>query len=138
MIRGLVGGKGRIVRQGPTSLPPVCCVASEIGQVLLNILFNAVDAIGTGGVITVATFVDGTWVGIRITDSGAGIEPSSRDRIFDPFFTTKAAGEGPGLGLAICREIVHRHEGRIHVRSAPGVGASFTVLLPVASVASCP
>ncbi len=138
MIRGLVGGKGRIVRQGPTSLPPVCCVASEIGQVLLNILFNAVDAIGTGGVITVATFVDGTWVGIRITDSGAGIEPASRERIFDPFFTTKAAGEGPGLGLAICREIVHRHEGRIHVRSAPGVGASFTVLLPVASVASCP
>ncbi len=138
MVRGLLGGKGRVVRRGPASLPPVCCVASEIGQALLNILFNAVDAIARGGTITVTTFAGRGQVGIRVTDSGPGIEPAVRERIFAPFFTTKAAGEGPGLGLAIAREIVHRHGGRIRVRSVPGAGTSFTILLPAVGRGACP
>ncbi len=136
MVNGLLRGKGKVLRQYEP-LPPVCCVPSEIGQVFLNILLNAVDAIGEDGTITVATFREGEYACVRITDTGPGIDPAMQSRIFDPFFTTKAAGEGTGLGLSITQGIVRRHGGDIQLTSTPGQGTSFTVRLPLAGDAEC-
>ena len=73
-------------------------------------------------------------VSVQVIDSGPGIPPEVRPRIFEPFYTTKGQGEGSGLGLSICKEIVERHEGSLTVESAPG-HTVFTVSLPALSVA---
>ena len=70
---------------------------------------------------------------VRVEDNGPGIEPEILDRIFDPFFTTKNVGEGTGLGLGIAHQIIHAHGGAISATSELGVGAAFTVRLPIAA-----
>jgi signal transduction histidine kinase len=85
-------------------------------QVLGNLLDNAVSAAGSGGWVSVATFVQGDRFVCEIGDSGAGVPPPLRERIFEPFFTTKAPGKGTGLGLSTSREIVVRHDGALYVR----------------------
>ena len=116
-------------------IPPVSCSPSQINQVFLNLLTNAVQATAEGtGRITVTTRGDGPGrVAVEVADDGAGIAPEVLPRIFDPFFTTKAVGKGTGLGLAISYRIVQEHGGRIDVASAPGEGTRFTVVLPVDS-----
>jgi PAS domain S-box-containing protein len=111
------------------------CVPDQIGQVLLNLLINALQAIeGTGqqegGRIEVDGRLSGPWVAISVTDNGPGIEPDVRDRLFDPFFTTKPVGEGTGLGLAITHGIISGHGGQIEIDSRPGQGSCFRILLP--------
>jgi two-component system NtrC family sensor kinase len=100
--------------------------------VLLNLVNNAVDAIGhEGGTVTVSTGLgaDGMVV-LRIMDTGEGIPDANMERIFDPFFTTKPVGQGTGLGLSICYGIVDKLGGRIVVDSEVGVGTTFSVHLP--------
>ena len=111
------------------------CVPDQIGQVLLNVLINALQAIEStgrqeGGRIEVDGRLKGPWVAISVSDNGPGIEPEHRERLFDPFFTTKPVGEGTGLGLAITHGIVSGHGGRIEVESRLGEGTCFRILLP--------
>jgi signal transduction histidine kinase len=100
--------------------------------VFLNILVNAVQAMGERGVITIRTAVRDAEVEVAIADTGCGIPGDVIDRIFDPFFTTREGGRGTGLGLAIAYGIVTRHRGHIHVQSAVGRGTTFTIRLPAA------
>ncbi|WP_285906048.1 sensor histidine kinase [Pseudodesulfovibrio pelocollis] len=105
---------------------------SLLRQVVLNLLQNAVQAVERDGMVTVGTRISGQQAEIEVTDTGCGIQPENLQRIFDPFFTTKPPGQGTGLGLSICMKIMHRLGGHIRVRSSPGQGAVFTLLLPVA------
>jgi len=115
-------------------LPPVRGIRDELLQVVLNLLFNAVEAMPDGGSITARTFaIDGD-VRIEIRDSGPGIDAAVHARLFEPFFTTKH--DGTGLGLSICRSLVHANGGTIEVESEPGRGAQFTIVLPAANVAA--
>ncbi|WP_337175067.1 PAS domain S-box protein [Paludisphaera sp.] len=113
------------------------CVPSDISQVLLNLVINALQAIeaagrGEGGRIEIGARDLGDWVEISVADDGDGIAPGDMNRLFDPFFTTKPVGEGTGLGLAISHGIITGHGGRIEVDSEPGRGTRFRILLPQA------
>jgi signal transduction histidine kinase len=105
-----------------------------LGQVFLNLLVNAAQAIpegnAFGNVITVGTGFDGNHVVVEIADSGAGIPPDILPHVFDPFFTTKAADEGTGLGLAICQRIVTDHGGRLTIESELGRGTLCRLSFP--------
>jgi PAS domain S-box-containing protein len=112
---------------------PVLAVESRLGQVFLNLLVNATQALPEGRAdeneIRVTARMHGDFVVVSVEDTGAGIPAEIRGRIFDPFFTTKANSTGTGLGLAICQDIVHRHGGRIEVDSEVGAGSRFRVFL---------
>lgn len=113
-------------------LPEVQCMASQINQVVLNLLVNAAHAIGAErGVITVETGTDASNVWISVTDTGCGIPPDVLPRIFDPFFTTKPVGKGTGLGLSLSYGIVQKHHGSIAVHSDVGQGTQFRVTIPI-------
>ncbi|MEP6944658.1 MAG: ATP-binding protein [Acidobacteriota bacterium] len=112
-------------------LLPIVADADQLQQVVLNLLLNARDAMPTGGTLTVASSLANGEVEISIADTGSGIEPSSAQQIFDPFYTTKPAGQGTGLGLAVCYGIVTAHEGRIEVAPNSPTGTIFRVILPV-------
>ena len=103
---------------------------AQLQQVFINIIDNAIDAVGRDGVITLRSEARGKGVRLSISDTGPGIAPENLKRIFDPFFTTKAVGEGTGLGLAICFSILEKLGGRIEVESAPGKGTTFRIDLP--------
>jgi len=118
-----------------TAPPRLCGKRSELQQVVLNLLTNALDATPPGGVIRVATRARGDEVEIEVADTGCGIPTPELKRIFDPFVTTKEPHRGTGLGLFICAQIVHDHGGRIDVASEPGHGSVFRVALPVERVA---
>jgi two-component system NtrC family sensor kinase len=114
-------------------LPPVMADSSQLQQVFMNILMNAVQAMDERGTVTITTRRGrlGT-VEAAISDTGRGIPQEVIDRIFDPFFTTKRSGEGTGLGLSIAYGIITKHHGNIQVESEPGKGTTFTVRLPAA------
>ncbi|WP_093521365.1 hybrid sensor histidine kinase/response regulator [Stigmatella erecta] len=124
-------------------VPPVHADTSRLGQVFLNLLMNAAQAIPEGSstrnhiTVWVRPGPPGQ-VAVDVSDTGAGISPEVRDRIFDPFFTTKPAGVGTGLGLSICHGIIRSLGGDISVRSELGKGTTFTLLLPEASGACAP
>ncbi len=117
-------------------LPPVVCLASQLNQVFMNMLVNAVQAIETHGTITITTAHAGDWVWVEVRDSGRGMTDEVKKRIFEPFFTTKPVGKGTGLGLSLSFGIIKKHQGRIEVESVPGEGTSFKVWLPVKQVES--
>jgi signal transduction histidine kinase/CheY-like chemotaxis protein len=104
---------------------------SELREVLVNMVFNAVDAMPAGGTLTLATEETGEHIVVSVSDTGCGMTPEVRSRIFDPFFTTKGKA-GNGLGLAVSYGIIHRHEGEIEVETEPGRGATFKIKLPIA------
>jgi len=126
--------KARLERDfGPT--PPVDVNESRLGQVFLNLLINASQAMPDRAAsfnrITVRTRTDSEgWAVVEVADNGTGIEPERMSRLFEPFFTTKAVSEGTGLGLSICRNIVRDAGGTIEVESEPGRGSRFVVRLP--------
>ncbi|MFP4057054.1 MAG: sensor histidine kinase [Candidatus Brocadiia bacterium] len=95
---------------------------------LMNLLKNAVEAMGSGGRLRVRTAQRDGMVRIQVSDTGPGIEASERERIFEPFYTTKDAGSG--LGLSLSRQIVEKHQGSLSCESMVGVGSTFTVCLP--------
>lgn len=116
-------------------LPQIRCAASQINQVLLNLLTNAAQAIEDRGYILIKTWCDDRMAYVSVQDTGCGIPPESLRRIFDPFYTTKPVGEGTGLGLSISFKIIQQHNGHIRVASEVGKGTRFVLALPLTSVA---
>jgi signal transduction histidine kinase/CheY-like chemotaxis protein len=104
---------------------------SELREVLVNMVFNAIDAMPCGGTLTMATKEIGDAVEISVSDTGAGMSEEVRSRIFDPFFTTKGK-TGMGLGLAVSYGIIRRHEGTVEVDSEINRGTTFRINLPIA------
>ena len=116
-----------------TDMPEIMIDRHMMEQVLMNLVLNAIQAMRTGGVLTIRTAVEEAHCLVRIQDSGCGISSSVLPRIFDPFFTTKNEGEGTGLGLSVSLGIVERHGGKIVVDSEVGKGTVFTVSIPLAT-----
>jgi len=106
---------------------------SELREVLVNMVFNAIDAMPEGGTLTLSTSTVEQSVVIRVIDTGVGMYPEVRSRIFDPFFTTKGKA-GLGLGLAVSFGIIRRHGGNIEVDSQYGSGTEFRITLPIATI----
>jgi PAS domain S-box-containing protein len=108
----------------------------RLGQVLLNLLVNAAQAIPEGNVegheIRVVTRAHEAGVALEVRDTGVGMSPEQLERVFEPFFTSKPVGMGTGLGLSICQGIVTGYGGRIEVESVPGRGSTFRIILPAA------
>jgi signal transduction histidine kinase len=112
-------------------LPAVNADPAQIGQVVMNILLNAIHSITPPGRIDVATRMNEHNIEIVFSDTGAGIPEEHLHKIFDPFFTTKDAFKGTGLGLAVSYGIIKKHDGDIEIASAVGKGTTFTVRLPI-------
>jgi two-component system NtrC family sensor kinase len=126
-------GRGRevvIVTDIAPGLPPVITDPHMIEQILLNLISNAVDAVGAEGRVVVSARTDAGSVVVSVADNGPGIPSETQKKIFTPFFTTKPMGEGTGLGLAICRQLAERLHAQLAVTSAPSRGATFTLTLP--------
>ena len=139
---GLAGHKlklinAKIVLELQDNLPSVECDASQMQQVILNLVLNGAEAMQScgGGKLTIHTRLlhDGNNVELCVRDTGEGIAPENLHKIFDPFFTTKADGKGVGLGLAVLYGIVKAHEGEVEVTSQRNEGTTFTVTLPLKS-----
>ena len=106
-------------------------IFNTLEQVILNIIDNAIDAIGQNGTVTVTTGrTPNGGASIAISDTGPGLDEETKSKIFDPFFTTKPLGKGTGLGLAICYNILEKLGGRIDVQSEVGKGTTFTIFMP--------
>ena len=127
----LAGKDLRVRRQEPAGLPAVRADGDLICQVLLGLLSNAAEAAPTGGEVALGARARDGVVELAVADSGPGVPADLRARIFEPFFTTRP--RGTGLGLAVARQIVEAHGGRIEVGEEAGGGARFTVQLPVAA-----
>jgi PAS domain S-box-containing protein len=145
MLRRLIGADIVLEIRSEPALWHVLADPGQIEQVLVNLVVNARDAMPRGGRILVATsnlelradslmrangVRPGTYVALLVRDTGVGIDPAHHARIFEPFFTTKEPGKGTGLGLSTVYGIVQQSGGHVTVESAPGEGATFTVLLP--------
>ncbi|HSE92702.1 MAG TPA: ATP-binding protein, partial [Methylomirabilota bacterium] len=111
-------------------VPPVRGHASQLQQVALNLITNAMDATPSGGRISVAVRTHGGEVELSVADTGRGIPAGEQKRVFEAFFSTKEPGRGSGLGLFISSQIIREHGGRIEIASAEGRGSTFRVLLP--------
>jgi len=118
----------KIVTDFPSSLPPVYADEDKLNQVFLNLFLNAIQAMESGGTLTVRTSKIDQSVFVTVTDTGCGIEKENMGRIFDPYFTTKP--EGTGLGMAMSAKIIEEHGGVITVESEVEQGSSVTVELP--------
>ena len=113
-------------------LPDIECLASQLNQVVMNLVINAAQAMGPErGTITISNGVEGENIWLEVADDGCGIAPQTVQKIFDPFFTTKPVGEGTGLGLSLSYGIVKKHRGSISVSSELGKGTTFRVVLPI-------
>jgi signal transduction histidine kinase/ABC-type amino acid transport substrate-binding protein len=146
LLRELIGEKIDFRMDLPDTAMIVMADSGQIGQVLMNLVTNARDAMPDGGALTIAASVvvpdaeffktppfrkPGTYAALMVTDSGTGMELAIQGRIFEPFFTTKSVGKGTGLGLAIVFGIVEQNDGYLLVDSRPGEGTTFTVYLPL-------
>ncbi len=122
----------RIEKQYAGDVPVITSDLSQIQQVVLNLLNNAIDAIGSNGTITVGSRYHGKSdeVELWIADTGKGMSEAELGKIFDPFFTTKEIGKGTGLGLSISYSIIEKLGGKIKVQSTLGKGTVFTIILP--------
>jgi signal transduction histidine kinase len=129
--------RARLVKQFQ-AVPPIAANENRLGQVFLNLLINAAQAIPEGNAagqeICVSLRQKGDSVEVEVSDTGLGIAPEMRGHLFEPFFTTKPKDVGTGLGLSICRKIVLDYKGRIDVRANPDRGTTFSVRLPIARV----
>lgn len=113
-----------------TDSPPIVGSATQLKQVLLNLVLNAMEAMPEGGDLDIALYPENGGTVIRVQDSGIGMDDATVARIFDPFYSTK--GEGTGLGLAVTYGIIEGHGGLIQVESQPWQGTRFTIWLPAA------
>jgi len=125
-----------VVMELDPALPSLVLDTSQMQQVLVNMIVNALDAMPHGGRLTLKTRATGEaerrFVEVMISDTGCGIPYENLAHVFEPFFTTKPTGKGTGLGLAIAYGIISEHGGTIAVRSEVGDGSTFTIRLPVA------
>ena len=124
-----------IQRNLEENLPEIMADGDQIQQVIINFILNASDAMPNGGSLNIESgaMKNGEYIELKFTDTGLGISEENKNRIFDPFFTTKESGTG--LGLSISYGIVEQHGGTIHVESEVGKGTTFTVQLPIKSIA---
>jgi PAS domain S-box-containing protein len=122
-----------VAREIQRDVPPVLGDATQLEQVMLNLLLNAEHACRANGgrTITIGLAAGDGLVRVTVDDDGAGIPPDVLPRIFEPFYTTKPVGQGTGLGLSICYSIVEAHRGRLVAESPPGRGARMTIELPL-------
>jgi nitrogen-specific signal transduction histidine kinase len=142
MLVELVGPGAELVLERDPALHAVRADPSQIEQVLVSVVTNAVEAVGADGRIVVQTYnvelagdddlPSGRYAVLSVTDNGHGIDSATIEHVFEPFFTTKDVGEGSGLGLASAYGIVKQSGGTMRVSSVPGSGATFTVILPEA------
>jgi PAS domain S-box-containing protein len=131
LVRYELNRHGIELRERYRKLPSIYADPNKLKQVFINLIMNASQAMGEAGILTVETALGvAAEVEVAITDTGPGIPAEVRDQIFDPFFSTKKEGEGTGLGLYICLNIVKEHEGRLHLDTGLG-GTTFRVILPV-------
>ena len=107
------------------------CFPGPLNQAFMNLISNAIDAIGDRGRIAISTGLEGDLYVISIADSGTGIPPDIRDRVLEPFFTTKGVGEGTGLGLFVTYSIVRRHGGSLELSDAEGGGTKAAIRIPL-------
>ena len=119
----------KLTKKLDAGLPEASIDPDQIQQVLVNMIMNAVEAMPEGGKLTIAARERERFLEVEIADTGCGILQEAVGKIFDPLFTTKA--KGIGLGLAVCKSILDRHEGNIAVNSKVGKGCTFTVRLPL-------
>jgi two-component system NtrC family sensor kinase len=132
LVRELAASNITIDRRYSEDIPPLTTDGGQLQQVFLNILNNAVDAIGGhSGRIAIKTSLAGEEVHISISDTGSGMTVEQMEKIFLPFYTTKEVGRGTGLGLSVSYGIIKDLGGRIEVESTPGAGSTFTIVLPV-------
>jgi signal transduction histidine kinase len=133
LARNVIRNRARVVREYG-DVPPVLANESRLGQVFLNLLVNAAQAMPDGrpeaNEIRLRTHTEPGWVVVEVVDTGRGMSADVQQRLFRPFFTTKPAGVGTGLGLAICHQIVNAVHGTIAVHSELGRGTTFRVRLP--------
>jgi two-component system, cell cycle sensor histidine kinase and response regulator CckA len=152
LLGDLAGGGIPVALEVAAGLPAVRADRSQLELVLLNLVANARDAMPGGGRLGISAAAEaldpaaarflgvapGRYVVVAVSDTGVGMDDATRVRLFEPFFTTKPPGKGTGLGLASVHGIVQQHGGAVAVRTAPGEGATFRVLLPVAEGAPAP
>ena len=146
IVARLIGEDVRIDLDLDPSLGHIKADPGQIEQVVMNIVINSRDAMPDGGSIRIATRAvirdsrpddcgaasgPERWAELTISDTGTGIDEEALPHVFEPFFTTKETGKGTGLGLSTVYGIVNQHEGLINVRSGPGEGTSFTIMLPM-------
>ncbi|MCH8124389.1 hypothetical protein IIC38_00240 [candidate division KSB1 bacterium] len=114
---------------------PLCFInVSEIKQVLLNIFMNAMEAMPSGGCLTIHTYVkEKNYLAVDITDTGIGIEQEDLKKIFEPFFSSKLDQNGIGLGLSLVDASISRNHGEIHITSEIGKGTKVSIVLPISS-----
>jgi two-component system NtrC family sensor kinase len=112
-------------------LPIITSDQAQLQQVFLNLISNAIDAIGSNGSIAVRSRQRDGYIQVSIKDDGPGMGPEMRRKIFEPFFTTKEAGKGTGLGLSVSLSIVEKMGGTITLESEEGGGSTFTIRLPI-------
>lgn len=117
----------RVIDSG---LPEITGNKSQIRQVISNLMVNALQAMPDGGILTLQTACDASWVYLLVTDTGIGMSDEIKESIFLPFFTTKDVDQGTGLGLSVAHGIVSSHGGEIHVESEKGKGTCFRVFFP--------
>ncbi len=131
LLQRLTGNRITVVRNYGR-IPRVECFGSQLNQVFMNLIVNAIQAIEREGTVTLTTTpVGDDHVRVAIRDTGCGMPEEIRQKIFDPFFTTKPVGEGTGLGLSISQRIVEAHSATLEIESEPGQGTEITITLPI-------
>ena len=144
MVRRLIGEDIQLITHLEPSLDLVRADAGQLRQVLLNLVVNAWDAMPNGGTLTISTSnrelgdkeanrsgaSPGRYVELTVADTGSGMTKEVQSHLFEPFYTTKEQGKGTGLGLSTVFGIVRKHGGHIDVKSKPGKGTRFKILLP--------
>jgi two-component system, cell cycle sensor histidine kinase and response regulator CckA len=141
LIRRLIGPEIRLQFSLQPDLAMISADSPQIGQVMMNLVVNARDAMPAGGTLSIETVnvelghehvdvIPGPHVALMVSDTGVGMTADVRGRLFEPFFTTKAAGQGTGLGLSMVQAIVRQSGGHIKVESQPKQGTTFTVYFP--------
>lgn len=130
ILRNRIRGKIEVKVDIPEKLSVFGAVVG-LNQIFMNLISNAIDAMGASGTLTVSASVENSSVHLVIQDSGGGIPKEIQDRIFEPFFTTKDVGSGTGLGLYIVKQEIDRHKGTIRVESKVGEGTAFHIFLPL-------
>ena len=115
------------------TISPIWGVPNQLKQVLINLLFNAMDALEEGGEVRLVVFEKGLYIMMKVVDNGKGISPSIRENLFDPFFTTKISKNRAGLGLSIVQKIIQRHKGKLTIESTSGLGTEVSVAFPIES-----
>jgi len=133
LLQSKIKNRVTITKDYDGSIEGVMCYPSQLNQVFMNIVLNAIQAIRDKGTLTITTRKHKNHLDISIKDSGSGISAENMDKIFDPFFTTKDVGGGTGLGLTLSYGIIERHGGKIEVKSEVGRGSEFIISLPISN-----